>query len=221
MNTDPFVLNPLLASIRKDFIKGELTEESLSVDPVLQFDAWLKQAFAEGNPLANAMVLSTVDISGRPSSRVMLLRDISFGGLTFFNNYESKKGFDIKSNNKASLVFFWPDLERQVRVEGSIKKLPAKESDAYFASRPFESKVGAWTSKQSKEIQSREDLEKKYSKELQKYKDKEVPRPSYWGGYVLEPFIMEFWQGRASRLHDRIEYVKIGEKEWERRRLMP
>src|SRR5688572_28311319 len=118
MNTDPFVLNPLLASIRKDFVKGNLSEETIAVDHMVQFDTWLKEAFANGNEYANAMVLSTVDPAGMPSSRVMLLRDLSFGGFTFFTNYESKKGKDLSSNNHASLLFFWPELERQVRIQG-------------------------------------------------------------------------------------------------------
>ncbi len=221
MNTDPFVLNPLLASIRKDFLKAELTEDTLSADPVVQFDTWLKEAFAGGNEIANAMVLSTVDANSMPSSRVMLLRDVSFGGFTFFTNYHSQKADDLRLNSNASILFFWSEMERQVKIQGTIKKLPEKESDVYFASRPFESKVGAWTSKQSRVIKSRKELDKKYSEELKQYAGREVPRPPYWGGYVLEPCNFEFWQGRANRLHDRIEFTLTEKKQWVMKRLMP
>ena len=221
MNTDPFILNPLLASIRKDFVKGDLTEETVSVDPMLQFERWLKEAFAQGNELANAMVLSTVDSNSMPSSRVMLLRDVSFGGFTFFTNYQSRKANEINTNKKVALLFFWPELERQVRIEGVIRKLPEQESDAYFASRPFESQVAAWTSNQSTKVNSRKELDQKYANDLKKYNDDTVLRPPHWGGYVLKPLNIEFWQGRANRLHDRIEFTLNSKNEWEMRRLMP
>jgi len=221
MKTDSFALNPILASIRKDFIKGELTEDAISKNPILQFETWLKEAFAKGNEIANAMALSTISADGMPSSRVVLLRDISFGGFTFFTNYQSRKGNELTLNPKASLLFFWPELERQVRVQGTIKKLPEKESDVYFASRDFESKVGAWTSQQSETINSRAVLEEKFAEELIRFHDREVPRPDHWGGYVLEPSVIEFWQGRSNRLHDRIEFILHGKGKWEIRRLMP
>jgi pyridoxamine 5'-phosphate oxidase len=221
MNTDPFVLNPLLSTIRQEFVKGQLMEDNINKNPIIQFETWLQEAFSNGNPTANAMILSTVDVSGMPSSRVMLLRDISFGGFTFFSNYESKKGTDVETNNKASLLFFWPELERQVRIQGFVEKLPKGESDAYFESRPFESKVGAWASKQSQIIEGREVLEKNFAALLNKYDDKKVPRPDHWGGYVLYPVSIEFWQGRESRLHDRLLFKRVDHSHWKMDRLMP
>lgn len=217
-----FKINPVLNSVRKEYQRAFLTEETVLENPFHQFEAWLEEAFNDGNEYANAMVLSTVDEDMTPSSRVVLLRNISYGGFTFFTNYQSKKGFELEANNNASILFFWQDLERQVRVEGRVEKLPEKESDEYFESRPFESKVGALVSRQSHVIAGREELELAYENELKKYQEKRVPRPTYWGGYVLKPNRFEFWQGRNNRLHDRIQYrPKQNTELWIKERLMP
>lgn len=212
--------SPMVKTFRKDFIKGTLSEEEMSADPVKQFSRWLDFAFESGNEYANAMTLSTVDLNGAPSSRVMLLRDVSHGGLTFFTNYKSNKANDLKINPNASMLFFWPELERQVRIGGFIELLPAKDSDEYFESRPFESQVGATISSQSKVIKGRKEMDEAFARQLEFYKGKKVPRPDYWGGYVLIPETFEFWQGRANRLHDRFQYTKE-EAHWLMERLMP
>ena len=220
MNT--FKINPILNKVRKDYKKSFLTEETVLENPFHQFEAWLEDAFNQGNEYANAMVLSTVDEDLMPSSRIVLLRNISYGGFTFFTNYQSRKGGEIEQNRNACLLFFWQDLERQVRIEGRVEKLPSHESDLYFESRPFESKVGAWVSRQSHIISGREDLDIAYENELKKFSDKNVPRPFYWGGYVLKPSLFEFWQGRNNRLHDRIQYRQKAKGEiWLKERLMP
>jgi len=211
---------PLVKTIRRDFVKSTLSEEDMLADPLLQFSKWLDEAFNSGNGYANAMTLSTVDQDGVPSSRVMLLRDVSKGGFTFFTNYKSNKSNDLKINPNASLLFFWPELERQVRIGGMVQLLPEAESDEYFESRPFESRVGAHVSKQSMVISGRKELDEAFARELEFYKGKKVPRPGYWGGYLLIPSIFEFWQGRASRLHDRFQYTRNGAA-WKMERLMP
>jgi pyridoxamine 5'-phosphate oxidase len=221
MNTDPFTLNPLLAAIRKDFIRSELTERSVFRDPLMQFEEWLADAFANGNEFANAMTLATVDGSGMPDARIMLLRNISNGGFTFFTNYNSKKGADILANPKGSLLFFWPERERQVRVAGVLSKLSPKVSDEYFASRPFESQVGAHVSQQSSVLADRTILDRKYEAALADFTGKDVPRPGHWGGYLLKPHTIEFWQGRANRLHDRLRYSLNEKHEWIIERLSP
>jgi pyridoxamine 5'-phosphate oxidase len=168
------------------------------------------------------MALSTVDVGLMPDARIVLLRNVSYGGFTFFTNYESKKGKDLEKNNKASLLFFWTGLERQVRILGEIIKLPAEESDTYFESRPFDSKVGAWVSQQSELVANRSALEKSFEEKLRSFENKEVPRPANWGGYVLIPSKIEFWQGRPNRLHDRILYtLDPNKKSWKIDRLMP
>jgi pyridoxamine 5'-phosphate oxidase len=211
-----------LESMRIDFVKGTLREEDVDRDPLKQFETWLKEALDGGNPLANAMVLSTVGKDGMPSSRVMLLRDISHGGLTFFTNYKSAKAGDLADNPQASVLFFWQESERQVRVEGNTVFIDPAESDAYFRQRPFESKVGAWVSAQSSRVESREALDTAFDQALARFEGTEVPRPPHWGGYVLKPVVFEFWQGRSSRLHDRLRYRKDAlSGEWIIERLMP
>jgi pyridoxamine 5'-phosphate oxidase len=168
-----------------------------------------------------AMTLSTVNKENRPSARVVLLRDLSTGGFTFFTNYLSRKGHDIAVNPFAALNFFWPDLERQIRIEGKIVTLAAADSDAYFASRPRGSQIGAWSSPQSELIESRELLEQNVEQFTQQFEGKEVARPAHWGGYCLIPDYIEFWQGRESRLHDRICYFQHSDGSWVRSRLAP
>ena len=222
MENREFSINPVLKKSRIDFNKSFLLEENCSCDPFEQFEAWLSGALEKDPHYANAMALSTVMPSGMPDSRIVLLRNISYGGFTFFTNYKSAKAKQIDSNSQASILFFWKELERQVKIQGVIRFLPSQESEDYFRSRPFESQVGAWASQQSKVVDNRRTLDELYEKELQNYKDKTVPRPEHWGGYVLLPEVFEFWQGRSGRLHDRLRYSrKENSTAWKIDRLMP
>ena len=207
-----------IKNLRTDYLKSELNVEDLAEEPVTLFKKWLSQAISYSND-ANAFVLSTVNSYGLPSSRVLLLRDVTEKGFSFFTNYSSRKSQEIEVNPNVCMNFFWPEMERQVRINGSINRLSEKESDDYFNSRPYESKIGAWSSPQSQLIKSREVLEKKI-KELKKKYPNKVPRPENWGGYFIIPNEIEFWQGRASRLHDRFLYKKEG-KSWMINRLAP
>ncbi len=222
MEQRKFSVNPSLKDMRKDYDKSVLLEQDCSEDPLIQFEFWLTSAMEKDSQYANAMTLSTVSESGMPDSRTVLLRNISYGGLTFFTNYKSAKAQQIDSNSQACLLFFWKELERQVKVQGEIRFLPIQESDDYFKSRPFESQVGAWSSQQSQVIDSREALDERYEADLRKYQGKTVPRPEHWGGYVLLPKAFEFWQGRSGRLHDRIRYTWNPQaNNWKKERLMP
>lgn len=199
----------------------QLNKEDAGNDPIGFFIKWLGEAIKAEAGEPTAMVLSTVDNKCRPSSRVVLLKGCEDGEFRFFTNYESRKGRQIAENPNASLVFFWKELERQVRVEGSIKKLPAELSDAYYNSRPLESRIGAWISPQSTIIENREYLEKLYiSKSSETEDGKELLRPANWGGYALVPTMIEFWQGRPSRLHDRIRF-RLDKENWIKERLAP
>ncbi|MFT2011048.1 pyridoxamine 5'-phosphate oxidase [Pontibacter sp. 13R65] len=210
-----------IADIRINYSKKELTEDVVSKDPLQQFSTWLQEAIEAEVLEPTAFVLSTVDNRNRPSSRVLLLKDVSENGFTFFTNYESRKGRCIEENPFVALTFFWPELERQVRIEGQVRKVDTGFSDDYFHSRPRGSQIGAWASPQSREISSRsvlEDAGKRYEIE---FADKElVPRPPHWGGYSLSPDYIEFWQGRPNRLHDRIVFEKQ-ETTWLTKRLAP
>lgn len=209
-----------LHQLRHDFSKMSLDESMVDADPVKQFDAWFHAAVDAKVNEPNAMVLSTVDAQNRPSSRVLLIRNYSNEGFVFYTNYNSRKGQDIQKNNYAALLFFWPELERQVRIEGKLIKQTAEESDRYFNSRPRESRLGAWTSPQSEIIADRKALDDELAVITQKFEGKEVTRPEWWGGYVLVPDRIEFWQGRPSRLHDRICYLKEKDS-WKIARLAP
>ena len=189
-------------------------------DPIAEFARWMKEVIDKKLPEPNVMVLSTVSEERKPSSRVLLLRGFDENGFEFFTNYHSKKGKDIDRNPNASMNFFWHDAEKQVRVEGVLEKISAEESDAYFKSRPRESQLGAWTSQQSESVGSRAELEKKYKETEDKFKGVDVPRPPHWGGYLLKPELIEFWQGRPGRLHDRIQYT-LKNKKWLIERLAP
>ena len=210
-----------LAAIRKDYRLQSLLEQDVDTNPVMQFEKWLQQAMESGIEEPNAMTLATSTTTGKPSARIVLLKGITENGLVFFTNYNSKKGKQIHDNPLASLVFFWKELERQVIIEGEIKKTSEKESDEYFAKRPFESRIGAWSSPQSKVIQSREILEKNVSYYTNKYQSQNVPRPPHWGGYILIPTLIEFWQGGAGRLHDRLQYSLNDSNLWIIERLAP
>lgn len=210
-----------IAAIREDYLKGSLSEEDVAVHPLAQFEIWFEEAINAKVVEPNAMVLSTIAKDGFPSSRVVLMKDITKDGIRFFTNYESQKGLDILKNPKVSVVFFWPELQRQVRVEGIAKKIDEADSEAYYQSRPRGSQIGAWASPQSDAIPSRKFLEERFSFYEDKYQDAVVlPRPKHWGGFVLCPVKFEFWQGRGSRLHDRIQYVEEA-GQWLRVRLAP
>ena len=204
--------------LRTDYQKSELNVKDLTEEPITLFQQWLSQAITYSND-ANAFVLSTVNSNAVPSSRVLLLRDATEKGFSFFTNYSSRKSQEIEVNPNVCMNFFWPEMERQVRINGSISRLSEQESDDYFNSRPYESRIGAWCSPQSQVIESREVLENKIQ-ELKKKFPNEVPRPENWGGYTIVPNEIEFWQGRASRLHDRFLYNKEGEN-WTINRLAP
>jgi len=219
MSTLQKTISPMIRNSRTDFVKGALLESDANNDPLVQFNLWLEQAMLM-NEMANAMVLSTVGPKGIPDSRVLLLRDASLGGFTFYTNYKSKKASDLAKNPNACMLFFWPDLERQVRITGVIKKLSRKNAEQYFASRPFESQVGAHVSIQSSVTGSRNEMDEKFDILKKQYEGKKVPMPAYWGGFVLMPQSFEFWQGRANRLHDRLRYTREKRK-WQIRRLMP
>jgi pyridoxamine 5'-phosphate oxidase len=210
-----------LAQIRSDYQLAALNEKETGDDPVSFFEKWLLQAQDAKITEVNAMALSTVDDSGKPHSRIVLLKGLENGGLIFFTNYDSAKGRQMAGNNQAALLFFWKELERQVRIEGRIDKISAAASDRYFHSRPKGSQLSAAVSPQSQVITGRKILEEKAGQLENDYKDKEIPRPENWGGYTLIPHYMEFWQGRNSRLHDRIAFEKKEDGLWSRYRLAP
>jgi pyridoxamine 5'-phosphate oxidase len=205
--------------IRSNYNKFELLEENCHQSPFIQFKTWFDEAISFDMPDTNAMVLSTASQSGKVSSRVVLLKDLDDKGLVFFTNYKSKKGQDLDENPNASLLFFWHHLERQIRIEGKVEKISEEESQIYFNSRPIESQLGAWASKQSEILEDRNILVDRFIKYQSKYENN-VPLPEFWGGYRLIPEYFEFWQGRPSRLHDRITY-EIIDNSWKLSRLFP
>ncbi len=209
-----------LAALRKEYSLQQLTGDSVHPDPLVQFEIWLNEAIDAQVNEPTAMTLATAGSDCHPSARIVLLKDITEKGLSFFSNYESKKGRHLNENPRAAIVFFWPELERQVRFEGIAEKLPSGESDEYFDSRPAGSKAGAWASRQSRIISSRGELESELVKTSNRFKNKSIPRPPYWGGYRLIPGVAEFWQGRPDRLHDRIHY-EIRDYIWTISRLSP
>ena len=209
-----------IADLRKEYTKNGLSEDEMANSPLEQFQNWFDAAIDSGLPEPNAMHLSTVSEAGHPSSRIVLLKELDDEGFVFYTNYHGKKGRDLAVNPFASLTFFWVDLERQVRIEGKVTKVSAKESDDYFAVRPRGSQIGAWVSHQSEIIPSRDVLEQKQKEYEQQFADREVLRPPHWGGYRLIPNRVEFWQGRPSRLHDRLVY-DLRDDNWTINRLAP
>jgi pyridoxamine 5'-phosphate oxidase len=203
-----------------DFNDGSLEDDVKHVDPMLLFNKWYEEAYERNCSEPHAVTISTVDASMQPSSRTVYLKEIIEEGMIFYTNYESKKAKDIEQNPKVSALFYWDCLERQVRLSGVAEKIPAEMSDDYFNSRPRGSQLGAWASKQSDIITDRNELEKAYAEVEQRFEGKEVPRPDFWGGYLIRPTYIEFWQGRPSRLHDRICFEK-NEEDWDVNRKNP
>jgi len=209
-----------IADIRKEYSAHSLKASEVDKNPVEQFLSWFNMALNAEITEPNAMTLSTVD-GDKPSSRIVLLKGVENEDFVFYTNYESAKGQQMAKSPNVSLIFFWPQLERQVRIEGTVQKVDATTSDDYFESRPRASKIGAWVSPQSEVIESREILDKRLEEIEVKFKDKDVKRPSNWGGYSVKPTMIEFWQGRPSRLHDRIRYTLTNSKSWKIERLAP
>ncbi|APV42896.1 pyridoxamine 5'-phosphate oxidase [Pseudomonas frederiksbergensis] len=211
-----------LAQMRRNYTLFGLQDESALDDPMAMFRQWLQLARdTERAPVeANSMVLATVDSEGRPHCRVLLLKGLSDEGFTFFGNYQSDKGQQLAANPHAAMTFFWPGLERQVRIEGQVSRLDPMLSDAYFDSRSQDSRLGAWASPQSRPLANRAELESLLLQTIQRFAGKIVPRPEHWGGYCLRPERLEFWQGRADRLHDRLDY-RLRDGVWQRNRLAP
>lgn len=208
-----------IAQLRKNYTLGQLSETEVSADPLLLFQLWFDQAIKAQCPEPNSMTLATADAMGNPSARIVLLKGVNQNGFTFFTNYESQKGKELAARPQAALLFHWHELERQVRIKGKVERVTSAESDDYYHSRPPTSRIGAWASPQSAEIPNREFLEEAEKRLKEKFGDA-PPRPEHWGGYRLHPADIEFWQGRPSRLHDRIHY-RLGGGEWKITRLAP
>ena len=210
-----------VADIRREYERTGLSEEDLAPDPVEQFGRWLTVAMEVDPQEFTAMTLATADREGRPSARIVLLKGYDERGFVFYTNYESRKGRDLAENPRAALVFYWAALDRQVRIEGTIEKTSREESEAYFHSRPIGAQIGAWASRQSHPLAHREDLERAVHALEEDFGDGPVPLPASWGGYRVVPELFEFWQGRRSRLHDRLCYVRLPEGGWQIERLFP
>ncbi len=209
-----------IGAIREDYQRASLNEEDAGADPLAFFGKWFAEAEAAAVTEVNAMTLATADAAGKPHARIVLLKGLDSSGFVFFSNYESAKGHQIEAQHHTALVFFWKELERQVRIEGVVEKISDKESDEYFNSRPARSRIGAWASPQSQRIKSRATLEQAEVQFKAMYGQEAIPRPEFWGGYRVVPQLVEFWQGRSSRLHDRIVFEKM-EENWEKYRIAP
>ena len=211
---------PDFANLRRDYSKRSLDERDVHPDPVKQLIAWLREAVDAGADEPNAMTLATCDTTGAPSARMVLLKSVDASGLSFFTNYHSRKARELDANPRAALVFYWPELERQVRIEGSVTRTTDAESDEYFHKRPLDARIGAAASPQSEIVESRAILENQMQLLRQRHPAGDIPRPAHWGGYRITATRFEFWQGRPSRLHDRIEYIRDNTR-WLIRRLAP
>lgn len=210
-----------VARLRKEYTRTGLNETDASPDPIAQFRRWFDEALAADLHEPNAMTLASATPHGRPSARVVLLKGFDERGFVFYTNYEGRKGRELENNPQCALVFYWGELERQVRVEGRASRVSEEESDGYFGSRPRGSRLGAWVSEQSRPVESRDALEKRLRGLEAEYEGREVPRPQFWGGYRVEPEVIEFWQGRENRLHDRLVYRRSEGGGWRRERLQP
>jgi pyridoxamine 5'-phosphate oxidase len=210
-----------IADIRKEYKLQTLDEADVHADAIQQFHKWWNEALMSEIEEVNAMTLATATVSGKPSARVVLLKGYDESGFVFFTNYHSHKGMELAENPVASLVFFWKELERQVRIDGTVEKTTSNESDLYFHSRPVESRIGAWASPQSKVIASREVIEENLAELQKSFAGKGIDRPPHWGGYIVKPTLIEFWQGRPGRLHDRIQYTIQANGSWKVERLAP
>ncbi|MFZ1306808.1 MAG: pyridoxamine 5'-phosphate oxidase [Ferruginibacter sp.] len=210
-----------IAAIRKDYQLERLLETDVADNPFEQFNRWWDDAIKSELEEVNAMTLATASASGMPSARIVLLKSATADGFVFFTNYKSHKGKELEENPFACLVFFWKELERQIRITGTIEKVSASESDEYFYSRPEGSRIGAWASPQSSVIPSRETIENNIEKYVQEFEGTKITRPPHWGGYIVKPTGIEFWQGRPNRLHDRIQYSKLQDGIWNIERLAP
>jgi pyridoxamine 5'-phosphate oxidase len=210
-----------IADIRKDYKLQTLSESEVAADAIVQFDQWWADAIKSELEEVNAMTLATASANGIPDARIVLLKGYDKNGFVFFTNYQSNKGKELEQNPNACLVFFWAALERQVRITGTVEKISASESDAYFVSRPIGSRIGAWASPQSEVITKREEIENNLKNYEEQFSDNNIPRPPHWGGYIVKPVQIEFWQGRPSRLHDRIRYTLQADSSWLIERLAP
>lgn len=213
-------LNEHISQLREDFMKGTLSEQDVNKQPHVTFERWIQEAIEAKVLEVQACHLVTVNKEGKPSGRIVYLREFGNDLFYFYSNYDSRKAHDISENNRVCLTFFWPELERQIRIEGTIARASEEKSNAYFNSRPTASKIGAWSSPQSKTIANRTELEQAVKQYTEKFKGAEVTRPLFWGGYVITANYYEFWQGRKSRLHDRISYSKQ-QNNWKIERLAP
>jgi len=210
-----------IADIRRDYSHKSLSESDVDANAIRQFGKWWREAVSSKIDEVNAMTLATASIDALPSARIVLLKEFNEKGFVFFSNYESYKAQQLAENPKACLVFFWKELERQVRITGLIEKINSKQSDEYFQSRPESSRIGAWASPQSRVIEDRQWLDEKFNELVNKMEGTAIPRPPHWGGYIVKPVVIEFWQGRPSRLHDRIQYTLEESGEWKIERLAP
>lgn len=211
-----------LAALRREYGDQGLDAPDLAPDPIAMFRRWLADAVDAGLHEPNAMVVSTVSPQGRPSSRLVLLKGVDENGFVFYTNYDSRKGDDLRANPAASLLFPWHDLQRQVRIDGTAARVPREQSEAYFSSRPRESQLGAWASPQSSEVSTRAELDERYAAVEERFGDADpVPLPPHWGGYCVRPGLVEFWQGRKGRMHDRLVYRGEGAQGWSTVRLAP
>jgi pyridoxamine 5'-phosphate oxidase len=210
-----------ISQLREYYKESHMKESEAAEDPIDQFNVWFNEAVESGLELPNAMALATVGRDSKPSVRMVLLKGFDKNGFVFFTNYQSRKGEELQHNPSAALVFWWGELERQIRIEGSVRKISGEESDRYFHTRPKGSQLGAWASPQSRIVENQQILQDSFERYKKRYDDRKIPRPPHWGGFCLRPHLVEFWQGRPDRLHDRLQYTLETDGRWKLRRLAP